>query len=80
MLALPSHSEFQLGWHLIRIETVFVRSPRVDGWIGAWSIYWEPVRPGDVPLRHGDTDIQRFELEALGAARTVATLVAHSLE
>lgn len=79
-MCVPSHLEIRRRWHLIRIETVFVRSPSVEGWIGSWSIYHAPVRPGDVPLRYGDTDVQKSEGLALGAAKTVATLVARSLE
>jgi hypothetical protein len=79
-VSVPSHLEVQQGRHLIRVETVFVRLPGVEGWIGSWSVYLSAVRPGDVPLRYGDTDIQKSELLALGAAKTVATLVARSLE
>ena len=79
-MAVPSHLEIPHRWHLIRIETAFVHSPGVEGWIGSWSIYLAPVRPGDVPLRYGDTDVHKYEVVALGAAKTVATLVASSLE
>jgi len=79
-MGIPSHIEFQLRWHLIRLETVFVRSDSVEGWIGSWSVYYAPVMPGATPLRYGNTDIEESELAALGAAKTVATLVARSLE
>jgi hypothetical protein len=79
-VALPSHLEIRLRRHLIRLQTAFVRSPNVEGWIGSWSIYVAPVRPGDMPLRYGDTDLHEYEVVALGAAKTVATLVARSLE
>jgi hypothetical protein len=79
-VGIPSHLEIRLRAHLIRIETAFVRSPDVAGWIGSWSIYVAPFRPGDLPLRYGDTDVQKYEVLALGAAKTVATLVARSLE
>lgn len=50
-MVLPSHLEIRGRRHLIRLETAFVRSPDVEGWIGSWAIYLAPVRPGDMPLR-----------------------------
>lgn len=53
-MGVPSHLEILHRWHVVHIETAFVRSPHVAGWIGSWSIYLPPVWPRDVPLRYGE--------------------------
>ncbi|PXV60707.1 hypothetical protein SAMN04487785_102435 [Dyella jiangningensis] len=63
----------------MRLTAAKVELPKVDGWVGTWAIYQAPLDLGSMPLRYGDTDLQKTEDLAIGMARTVASLVARSL-
>jgi len=53
--------------------------PGVTDWVGTWHIYRLPRRPGDVPIRYGDTDFLETAELALGTAGMTARLIARSL-
>ena len=71
--------EYFVGRYIVRIAASQADLPGVEGWLGTWAIYRLPLRPGEPPIRFGDTDFQNNESVALGMARTIGLAIARSL-
>jgi len=74
----PSHQEFTVGNHLVRVYASRIDLPGVSGWFGAWSIYRLPMM-GQPPVRVGGTDEQPSERLALALAKAAASAAVRML-